>query len=335
MRIINAISLSFFSLNLSSTTASKYQMSSPLKAAAATTTKITIASEDDKEQICIIGSGNWGSAIATVVGRNALRLPFYQNEVRMWVFEEEIRLHKQNKTAKLSDVINERHENVKYLPGIKIPSNVRAVPDLVDAVRNATVLIFVLPHQFLPKLLPIIRSNVNPSRCYGISLIKGLDFDANTKLPLLISKSIEKVMGNQFRCGVLMGANVADEVAKQRTCESTLACDFGSDTVNERIRQLFDEEHFRVSRIADVAGAEACGALKNIIALGEIETCCSDFDAFDTFFFSSDYCAHVSHLVNSRSRLRRWIESGRKYQSCVVTRWSERNVKILLVSALA
>ena len=224
------------------------------------------ASIMEKEQICIIGSGNWGSAIATVVGRNAHRLSFCQDEVRMWVFEEEVQINKQ--IAKLSNVINEHHENIKYLPGVKLPENVRAVPNLEEAVRDATVLIFVLPHQFLPKLLPTIRANVNPTRCHGVSLIKGLDFDNDAKLPVLISKSIEKAMGEQFRCGVLMGANVADEVARQRTCESTLACDFGNDNVNERIRQIFDEEHFRVSRISDVAGAEACGALKNIIALG-------------------------------------------------------------------
>mmetsp|Transcript_6167 Transcript_6167/g.9622 ORF Transcript_6167/g.9622 Transcript_6167/m.9622 type:complete len:465 (-) Transcript_6167:44-1438(-) len=231
----------------------------------------------EKEQICIIGSGNWGSAIATVVGRNAHRLPFCHDEVRMWVFEEEVQItttttnqnhQQQPQTAKLSNVINEQHENIKYLPGIKLPKNVRAIPNLQEAVRDATVLIFVLPHQFLPKLLPTIRAHVNPNQCHGVSLIKGLDFDAQTKLPVLISKSIEKVMGNQFRCGVLMGANVADEVARQRTCESTLACDFGSDRENERIRQIFDEDDFRVSRISDVAGAEACGALKNIIALG-------------------------------------------------------------------
>ncbi|KAL7492136.1 hypothetical protein ACHAWT_001339 [Skeletonema menzelii] len=219
-----------------------------------------------KEQICIIGSGNWGSAIATIVGRNAHRLSFCHDEVRMWVFEEDVQINEQ--TAKLSNVINEQHENIKYLPGVKLPENVRAIPNLEEAVKDATVLIFVLPHQFLPKLLPTIRAHVNPTRCHGVSLIKGLDFDAETKMPVLISKSIETVMGEQFRCGVLMGANVADEVARQRTCESTLACDFGSDSDNERFRQIFDEGHFRVSQISDVAGAEACGALKNIIALG-------------------------------------------------------------------
>jgi glycerol-3-phosphate dehydrogenase (NAD+) len=130
-------------------------------------------------------------------------------------------------------------------------------------------LVFVTPHQYLPNLLPTIRANVHPTRCRGVSLIKGLDFDHETKTPVLISKSIEGAMGGGFKCGVLMGANIADEVARRQMCESTLACDFGDDECNERTRQLFDEPpNFRVTRIHDVAGAEACGALKNIVALG-------------------------------------------------------------------
>jgi len=90
----------------------------------------------------------------------------------MWVYEEEVETE-DGSIQKLTDVINTQHENVKYLPGIELPNNVKAVPDLAEACDGATLLIFVLPHQFLPKLLPTIREAAHPS-CRGVSLIKGL-----------------------------------------------------------------------------------------------------------------------------------------------------------------
>lgn len=92
--------------------------------------------------------------------------------MNMWVFEEEV-TNDDGTKSKLTDIINEKHENVKYLPGITIPDNVIAVPDLGEACKDATLLIFVLPHQFLPRLLPVIRESAHPS-CRGVSLIKGL-----------------------------------------------------------------------------------------------------------------------------------------------------------------
>ena len=59
-----------------------------------------------------------GSAIAKIVGRNAARLPNFEDRVTMWVYEEMI------EGKKLTEIINETHENVKYLPGHKLPENV-------------------------------------------------------------------------------------------------------------------------------------------------------------------------------------------------------------------
>lgn len=197
----------------------------------------------------------------------------------MWVFEEVIDVdttndgdgeqqHEQHQKQKLTDIINTRHENVKYLPGIALPANVVAVPDLFEACKDATLLIFVLPHQFLPKLLPTIRQASHPS-CRGVSLIKGIDFCEKTGQPILISQGISEAMGNNFPCGVLMGANVAQEVAEGQMCESTLASKFGPGPADELTRCLFDSPpHFRVNHITDICGAEVCGALKNVIALG-------------------------------------------------------------------
>ena len=90
----------------------------------------------------------------------------------MWVYEETVTATN-GEERNLTDVINNDHENVKYLPGIKLPENIVAVPDLAKACEGATLLIFVLPHQFLPRLLPTIKLAVHPS-CRGVSLIKGL-----------------------------------------------------------------------------------------------------------------------------------------------------------------
>lgn len=64
-------------------------------------------------------------------------------QVRMWVYEEEF------EGRKLTDWINNYHENKKYLPGFQLPPNLRAVPSLVDACKDADLLVFVMPHQFI------------------------------------------------------------------------------------------------------------------------------------------------------------------------------------------
>jgi hypothetical protein len=127
---------------------------------------------DQLDRVCIIGSGNWGSAIAKMVGANCERYDHFEDSVNMWVFDETVTLEDGSQQL-LTEVINTRHENVKYLPGIKLPNNIKAVPDLAEACRGATLLIFVLPHQFLPRLMPIIRANAH-QECRGVSLIKGL-----------------------------------------------------------------------------------------------------------------------------------------------------------------
>ncbi|NEU36298.1 hypothetical protein GN156_37250, partial [bacterium LRH843] len=56
---------------------------------------------DSKKKVCIIGSGNWGSAIAKIVGENAAKLDSFHNEVTMYVYEEMI------DGKKLTEIINE------------------------------------------------------------------------------------------------------------------------------------------------------------------------------------------------------------------------------------
>merc|ERR1712087_1062477 len=205
--------------------------------------------------VAIIGSGNWGSAIAKIIGRNVLSKSGFDDEVKMWVFQEKV------DGKNLTDIINAEHENVKYLPGIKFTENVVADPDLASACEGATMLVFVMPHQFIPKKDKWATINLGKG-CRAISLIKGIEF--NEDGPLLISGMIKEIMSQDV--SVLMGANVANEVARYEFCESTVGY---ADEANGVVwQQLLDCPTFRIGKINDVAGTELCGALKNVVALG-------------------------------------------------------------------
>lgn len=111
-----------------------------------------------------------GSAIAKIVGFNCKRLDTFEDEVTMYVFEEMV------DGKKLTEIINTTHENVKYLPGHKLPENVVAVPDVVEASKNADILIFVVPHQFIQNLAGAMLGKIKPT-AVGLSLIKVIFFN--------------------------------------------------------------------------------------------------------------------------------------------------------------
>lgn len=83
----------------------------------------------------------------------------------MYVYEEMVN------DRKLTEIINTDHENVKYLPGHKLPENVVAVPDVVQAADGADILIFVLPHQFMTNTCKPLVGKVKPT-AFGVSLCK-------------------------------------------------------------------------------------------------------------------------------------------------------------------
>ncbi|KAK9433749.1 NAD-dependent glycerol-3-phosphate dehydrogenase C-terminus-domain-containing protein [Lipomyces doorenjongii] len=183
----------------------------------------------------------------------------FETDVRMWVFEELVA------GQKLTEIINTQHENVKYLPGIKLPSNVVAVPDLLDAVEDANLLVFNVPHQFLPRICSQLKGKV-PSTVRAVSCIKGVEVSGDGIT--IIADYISQELG--IYCGALSGANLAPEVAQEKFSETTIAYKVPdpSDSIDARVvRTLFHRPYFHVNVVADVAGVSLCGALKNIVAL--------------------------------------------------------------------
>ena len=225
----------------------------------------------------------------------------------MWVFEEKVEIPKDSRhhdpssplskgPQNLTEVINKTHENIKYLPGVNLPTNLVANPDLVDAVKDSTILVFNLPHQFIIRTCQQIKGKILPF-ARGVSCIKGVD--VNEEGAHLFSERIGNELG--IYCGALSGANIANEVAREKWSESTIGYDTPShdnqaqagnaqfehkDTsgktsktklqpvppefpkVNHELwKLLFHRPYFHIRVTSDVAGVSLAGALKNIVAL--------------------------------------------------------------------
>jgi glycerol-3-phosphate dehydrogenase (NAD+) len=208
-------------------------------------------------RITVIGSGNWGSVAARIAAQNALKHEEFEDEVRMWVFDEIV------DGKNLSSIINEKHENVKYLKGISLGTNLRAVPNLTEAVSGASLLIFVTPHQFIKKLCPEIKAAM-ASDAKAISLIKGWDVTEDGFQ--LISGLIERDVG--IETSVLMGANLANEIALEEFSEATVGYPANKKSSGDTWVKVFHTNYFSVRSVPDVAGCELCGTMKNIVALG-------------------------------------------------------------------
>ena len=66
--------------------------------------------------MCIVGSGNWGSTAAKIIGGNIMcgeAAKYFEQDVRMWVFDEDIK-QDDGSVRKLSEIINTDHENVNW-----------------------------------------------------------------------------------------------------------------------------------------------------------------------------------------------------------------------------
>nr|XP_032649885.1 glycerol-3-phosphate dehydrogenase 1-like protein [Chelonoidis abingdonii] len=206
-------------------------------------------------KVCIVGSGNWGSAIAKIIGKNIQKSNRFDPVVKMWVFEEIIN------GRKLTEIINKEHENVKYLPGHTLPKNVVAVADVIEASAGADVFIFVIPHQFITRICDQIAGHIKPG-AFGISLIKGVDEGAEGLK--LISDIIREKL--KIEVSVLMGANIASEVADEKFCETTIGCK--TEKHGQIFKELMQTPNFRITVVDDCDTVEICGALKNIVAVG-------------------------------------------------------------------
>lgn len=193
-----------------------------------------------KLKVAVIGGGSWGTAVASLVSRNAPTI--------LWARDQ------QTVTS-----INESSENSRYLPGIKLHGALRASSSLMDVLRDADVVVMGIPSQNFRAVLEDVRQFLRPW-VPVISLTKGLELSTGLRMTQIVE---EVLPGHPV--GVLTGPNLAREVLEGRAAGAVIS--MGDVIIMKELQSLFNSGLFRVYTNNDLIGCEIGGVLKNIVAI--------------------------------------------------------------------
>ena len=198
-------------------------------------------------EIAVIGAGAWGTSLSIVLGRKGT------HRVRLWAHEKEVR-----------ESIASQRVNELFLPGHAIPATVSATGDLREALRDAEIVVSVMPSQHCRGLFEKLRPFLNPNMLF-VSATKGLEEGSLLRMSEVIASVLGTQNNAQVRIGALSGPTFAKEVARGDPTAITIA---SQDTgLADTVQREFSDPSFRVYTNTDVAGVELGGALKNIIAI--------------------------------------------------------------------
>ena len=191
-------------------------------------------------RVTVLGSGSWGTTVAALASRNA--------PTTLW-----------SRRVDLAEQIDRDHENGEYLPGFKLPDQLRATADLEAAVRQADLLVMGVPSLGFRATLEAIKDFLRPW-VPVVSLAKGLEVGTRLRM----SQLVEEVLPGH-PVGALTGPNLAKEILAGHAAASVIAMD--DHNVARAIQHVFQGELFRVYTNEDVVGCELGGVLKNVIAI--------------------------------------------------------------------
>ncbi|MBT0565430.1 NAD(P)H-dependent glycerol-3-phosphate dehydrogenase [Williamsia sp. CHRR-6] len=194
-------------------------------------------------RVAVMGSGNWGTALATVFVDAG-------SDTVLWARRPE-----------LVAEINTHHRNSDYLAGVDLSAELRAVDSYQSALEGADVVVCAVPSQTLRANLAQWRDHISADATL-LSVAKGVERDSLLRM----SEVIAEVTGAAAdRIAVLSGPNLAVEVAQRQPAATVIAC---SDVARARsIQDACTTKFFRPYTNTDVVGCEVGGAVKNVIAL--------------------------------------------------------------------
>jgi glycerol-3-phosphate dehydrogenase (NAD(P)+) len=191
-------------------------------------------------RVGVIGGGAWGTALAQVCARAG-------RDVVLWAREPEV-----------VESINTRHENATFLAGVPLEPVLRATGDFAD-LADLDLILAVPPAQHMRSTLAAFA----PHAADGLPVVlcsKGIEQGSLKLMTDVLAETIP-----QAAPAVLSGPSFAGEVARGLPTAVTLACpDPGC---AEQIGEAIATPTFRPYFANDLIGAEAGGAVKNVLAI--------------------------------------------------------------------
>jgi glycerol-3-phosphate dehydrogenase (NAD(P)+) len=193
----------------------------------------------------VLGAGSWGTTLAIVLAENG-------HDVALWEYD-----------AGLANELARTGENLKFLPGVKIPARVSVTNDLDAALQGARVTVFVVPSHATRATARRVRAAGTFDRAaLVVCAAKGLEEGTLARLSEVLREELHLDGG---RIVSLVGPSHAEEVSRGIPTSIVAA---GSDADACRVAQdAFVRPYLRIYTNDDVVGVEIATSLKNSIAI--------------------------------------------------------------------
>lgn len=191
----------------------------------------------------VLGSGAWGTTMSQVLCDAG-------QDVLIWGRNEDV----------VSE-INNKNSNSKYLPGISLPSQMRATTDIQEAFNFGDGIVLAIPAQSLRENLAT-WSNIFPKEKAIISTLKGIEAQTQLRMTEVVTEILEIPPA---RIGLITGPNLAGELSLRQPAGAVAAS--SNTEISEMMIEAFTTPYFRVYPSEDLVGCELAGAAKSVIAL--------------------------------------------------------------------
>lgn len=192
-------------------------------------------------KVAVLGGGSWGTALAR-------ELAIKNIETKLYIRNQEQK-----------ELLAKTRTNSKYLPGVKLPENLKFTSDLNDAISEVDFIVLAVPTNSVRSMLEDLKDKIG-GKVVLINVAKGIEMGSLKR----ISEIAKEILpDNQFVA--LSGPTHAEEVAMDYP--STIVAASKDLDSAMRVQNLFMSDTFRVYTNDDLLGVELAGALKNVIAL--------------------------------------------------------------------